>query len=227
MTAWSRLIACLLLVGGSAVFAAERIEPVGTWRCVLYGHPALGDERVLMQIDPDGGTSIVRLSAETGGRWSPMSQWERRRNRIYFEDGRTGRRFEADLDRESFGGRWETVSSNGGWWCTPFAGDVSALPRSDFFSDTRLMPPLIPRTMATPFYPRQAIREAKEGRAVVCFMVDSSGAINQPEILELSDDVFRYSTLRALERSNYVGWEDSTTSRPGCRSFIYRLDSIY
>ena len=88
------------------------------------------------------------------------------------------------------------------------------------------MPPLIPQRMATPRYPREAIRNAKQGRAVTCFFVDADGVIIDPQIVELSDEVFRAPTLEALERSRYRSLSDGTVARPGCRSFIYRLDSV-
>jgi hypothetical protein len=87
------------------------------------------------------------------------------------------------------------------------------------------VPPLIPDISATPTYPRQAIRDAKEGRAVACFLVDASGAIIDPEILELTDEVFRYPTMVALYRSRYFPW--GTLPRPGCRSYLYQLDAAY
>jgi hypothetical protein len=50
--------------------------------------------------------------------------------------------------------------------------------------------------------------------------------IVRPEIVELSDEIFRAPTLAALERSQYLGWEDQGLVRPGCRTYIYRLDAL-
>ena len=113
------------------------------------------------------------------------------------------------------------------WFIWQAANRDELLPREPVAVENSVMPPLIPTTMGTPFYPRQAIREAKEGRAVVCFEVNSAGHISNPEFLELSDEVFRHSTLGALQRSRYKGWNDPTIVRPACRSFQYFLDSIY
>ena len=77
--------------------------------------------------------------------------------------------------------------------------------------------------MATPRYPRQAIREAREGRVVICFEVDPSGQVQAPEFIELSDEIFRASSLDALMSSSYQPLTGSgrTSPRPACRSFIY------
>jgi hypothetical protein len=88
------------------------------------------------------------------------------------------------------------------------------------------MPPLLPSLTATPRYPVQAIRDAKQGRALSCFFVDASGYIVQPEIIELSDEIFRQPILNALARSRYQTLEDASVLRPGCRSFIFKLDQI-
>ncbi len=83
--------------------------------------------------------------------------------------------------------------------------------------------------MATPTFPRQAIREAQEGRVVVCFVVEPSGEIFDPEFVELSHELFRATSLDALRRSRYQSWDPRTDggARPACRSFIYRLDYKY
>ena len=83
--------------------------------------------------------------------------------------------------------------------------------------------------MATPRYPRQAIREAREGRVVICFEVDPSGQVQAPEFIELSDEIFRATSLDALMTSSYQPLTGSgrNSPRPACRSFIYRLDQIY
>ena len=39
------------------------------------------------------------------------------------------------------------------------------------------MPPVLPIVTATPRYPVEAIREAKQGRVVTCFLVDAAGTI--------------------------------------------------
>jgi hypothetical protein len=87
------------------------------------------------------------------------------------------------------------------------------------------VPPLVPDVSATPTYPREAIRDAKEGRAVACFFVAAGGDIVDPVILELSDEVFRYPTMVALYGSRYYRGDKS--GRPGCRSYMYQLDAVF
>ena len=77
--------------------------------------------------------------------------------------------------------------------------------------------------MVSPSYPREAIKEAKEGRAIVCFLVDASGAVRDPELLELSDPIFATPTLQAIERSRYRPATRSDVMRPGCRHYLYEL----
>jgi hypothetical protein len=56
--------------------------------------------------------------------------------------------------------------------------------------------------------------------------VDANGYIVNPELIELSDEVFRQPILNALARSRYQTWSDERVMRPGCRSFIFKLDEI-
>jgi hypothetical protein len=200
------------------------IDPVGTWSCVVYGHPAFGDERVLVQIAPDGTAAISRNTADGDRLWDALSNWLVDDDEISFSDSRTGRQFSADLRRATLGGGWRTFTLVGGWWCTSL--DDAAYANVLVRPMEELMPPLVPVRTATPSYPVQAIREAKEGRAVTCFFVDSQGWVVQPEIIEISDEIFRAPTLSALARSQYLGWEQTGTLRPGCRTYIYRLDMI-
>ena len=199
------------------------IDPVGTWSCVVYGHPAFGDEHVLMRIAAAGNAAISRKNDGGERLWDPLSSWLVDDDEITFSDSRTGRQFKADLRRPTLGGGWRTVTLVGGWWCTSL--DDAAYAGLLVRPIEELMPPLVPVRTATPSYPVQAIRDAKQGRAVTCFFVDEDGQIVQPEIIELSDEVFRAPTLAALARSRYLAW-DQPIMRPGCRTYIYRLDTI-
>jgi hypothetical protein len=60
---------------------------------------------------------------------------------------------------------------------------------------------------------------------VTCFLVDAAGSIIEPEIIELSDEIFREPTLWALSRSRYEPRE-SDTLRPSCRSYTFSLDRL-
>lgn len=225
----------LMLVGlvclqPPAADSAEFLEPDGIWACLMYGHTRLGDERQLLRFRADGRTDTARPRADGFRIWMPLTEWTARRHRLTFADPRTGREFEGDLRRTTLGGTWNTTMLNGGWWCAAMGEDAQlehafdSLERSNTWD---LMPPLVANLLATPSYPRQAIRDGKEGRAVACYLVDSAGAIREPDLVELSDEVFRATTLRALRGSTYQGWSGEMAFRPGCRVFSYQLDTVY
>lgn len=206
------------------------IDPRRTWSCVLYGNPALGDERVLLNFAPDRSTLMAKPSADADRPWIPFSQWSIEDEMLSFSDSRSGREFQANLRRSTLGGEWRTLNLLGGWWCSEAAEEVelSIFADTDDGSRTMLVP-LIPARMATPSYPRQAIREATEGRVVICFEVESSGRVLNPEFVELSDEIFRASSLDALMSSSYQPWSESSNMlmRPACRSFVYSLEYAF
>jgi hypothetical protein len=210
-----------------------QLDPVGTWRCVVYGHPTFGDERVVLSFAPDQSARIARSADGGTPTWSPMSRWQVENGLMSFADTRTGRKFTADLERETLSGEWRTLSQLGGWWCA--ASDADEGPGVDILStvgESETGEPtkrLIPYIMATPTFPRRAVRQAKEGRVVLCFVVEPSGEIFEPEFVELSDEIFRATSLDALMRSRYQPWDPRADggARPACRSFIYRLDYRY
>jgi hypothetical protein len=200
------------------------VDPVGIWNCVVYGHPDFGDERVYLSFTADGGAQVARQLDDGVHAWEALPGWyEGRRDEMTFRDPHTGREFEGDLSRETLGGSWRTLTLIGGWWCTPT--EAAVIPKPDPKKRAKPLPPLMPAMTATPRYPLQAIRDAKQGKAVTCFFVDASGAIVQPEIIELSDEIFRDPILKALSNSRYQGWDDSRVLRPGCRSYIFKLDA--
>lgn len=202
---------------------AERerlVDPVGVWNCLVYGRPAIADERLFFKLSSDGSTAVLRLREGHGARWRPIADWRRHRKTIAFEDATRGRAFEADLAKPTLGGAWHDPTREGGWWCTRIRG-VSV--GRDASGASAWLSELLPAVTAAPQYPSEAIREAKEGRAVGCFAVRSSGEIVDPVVVEVSDEVFRAPTLVALARSRYRGWDDDEIVRPDCRSFIFRL----
>ena len=201
-----------------------KLDPVGTWTCVVYGHPAFGDERVLLDIARNGSLRVARLENGDISSWFPLRRWEIEDATLTFTDSRSGRDYEADLTRSTLGGNWRTLTLLGGWWCTPT--DFVAAPTVGNVQPEDLMPPLLPSLTATPVYPLKAIRDAKQGRAVSCFVVDADGYVVKPELVELSDEIFRAPILSALARSRYQPWSDERVLRPGCRSFIFRLDPL-
>jgi len=200
------------------------LEPVGTWSCVVYGHPAFGDERVLLDVARDGS---VRAAHERDGEISPwvsLTTWYVDDATMTFTDLHDGRRYEADLTFETLGGKWRTPTLLGGWWCS--RGEPGLGPKLEKAKLETSMPPLLPSFTATPIYPIKAIREAKQGRAVSCFFVDPDGNVRQPEIVELSDEIFRAPILNALARSRYQPLPGENALRPGCRTFVFRLEPL-
>ena len=180
------------------------VEPVGLWNCVVYGHPAFGDERIYLSFEDDGAAQLARQDENGMRPWEALPGWFVERDEMTFRDPRTGREFHADLSRTTLGGDWRTPTLIGGWWCT--AMDPALIKAPDTTKRAKPLPRLVPAMTATPRYPLQAIREAKQGKAVTCFLVDASGEIVQPEIIELSDEVFRAPILAALSHSRYQGW---------------------
>ena len=204
--------------------AVPSLDPVGTWNCVVYGHPAFGDERLLLNVLRDGSTQVARLLDGEISAWIPLTHWEIEDATLTFTDSRSGRDYHADLTRTTLGGSWRTLTLLGGWWCSPT--DFVAAPTIEQAKSENWMPPLLPSLTATPVYPIKAIRDAKQGRAVSCFFVNADGYVVQPEFVELSDEIFRTPILNALARSRYEAWPDERLLRPGCRSFIFRLDPL-
>ncbi len=172
-------LACLPS-GGSAQSTAKAaaLDPVGVWRCVLYGNPAVDDERALLRFAPDGSAHIARSSAQNAPAWVRISDWQSVDGELTFSDSRTGRRFEADLDQTRLKGEWRAQNLVGGWWCSQADSESGAgidiLSRADS-TEAESMRRLIPEVMATPTYPIQAVREARKGRVVLCFIVEPTG----------------------------------------------------
>ena len=175
--------------------ARDDVDPVGTWSCVVWGHPDFGDERVLLNFDPRGVARLARIENDAVPAWSGLTPWITEDRAMKFSDPRTGRQYTADLRRDNLGGSWRTLTATGGWWCA--VSDVDVVPETTQ-ERAAALPPVLPLVTATPRYPIEAIRLAKQGRVVTCFLVDATGAILEPEIIELSDEVFREPILVAL-----------------------------
>lgn len=224
---WLRRVAAVLPIAylacaGQSASAAGVINPIGTWTCVVWGHPEFGDERVLFNFAQGGIARLARIEAEAVPAWSGLTPWVKEDREMRFSDPRTGRQFTADLRRDNLGGTWRTLTATGGWWCSQ--SDVEVIPET-IEARAAALPPVLPLVTATPRYPIQAIREAKQGRVVTCFLVNSAGLIVDPEIIELSDEIFREPILVALDRSRYEP-RQSDTLRPSCRSYTFSLDRL-
>ena len=222
-----RSIAATVLVSSLAcgletASAARGIDPVGSWSCVVWGHPEFGDERVLFNFAPQGIARLARIESAAVPSWSGLTPWIEDGRMLRFSDPRTGRQYTADLRRDNLGGNWRTLTQTGGWWCA--SSDVVVVPETNE-ARAEALPPVLPRVTATPRYPIEAIRQAKQGRVVTCFLVDSEGLIVDPEFIELSDEIFREPILTALRRSRYEARE-SDTLRPSCRSYTFTLDRL-
>lgn len=224
---WSRSVAGAifggwLLVAGQMAHAARGTDPIGTWSCVVWGHPQFGDERVLLNFAPQGVARLARVENEAVPAWSGLTPWITQNRELRFSDPRTGRQYTADLRRDSLGGTWRTLTTTGGWWCA--VSDVEVVPET-VEGRAAALPPVVPLVTATPRYPIEAIRAAKQGRVVTCFLVDAAGLIIEPEIIEISDEIFREPILTALSRSRYEP-RDSDLPRPSCRSYTFTLDRL-
>jgi len=217
-------VAVGLAIASQAASAARgEIDPVGTWSCVVWGHPEFGDERMLFNFGASGVARLARIENDAVPAWSGSIPWIREARQMRFNDPRTGRQYTADLRRDNLGGSWRTLTTTGGWWCA--VSDVEAVPETTE-QRAAALPPVLPLVTATPRYPIAAIRQAKQGRVVTCFLVDATGGIVAPEIIELSDEVFREPILVALRRSRYEAREADPALRPSCRSYTFSLDKL-
>lgn len=202
-----------------------RIDPVGVWNCLMYG--PFADQRFYLRFTAQGATEIARITDVAQRRWVTLGEWRETRGRLRIRDEANEREFFADLERPTLGGVWSAPARIGGWWCAPVSYE-----QYEFAADRRppgagaLMAVLVPAVMATPSYPRQAIRDAKEGRAVSCFLVDGRGEVSMPDVIELTDEVFRAPTLDAVTKSSYRGLADENVLLPACRTFTFELQAI-
>ncbi len=221
--ALSMAVAALALAPPAAA-RHKSLDPVGTWSCVIYGRPEFGEERVVFNFADDGTVNVAQDDGKHAAEWTPLSAWTEHDGELRFTDARSGREYSGDLSRDSLGGGWRTFTLVGGWWCSPV--DATTLPPVVPRARAPVYPPLIPVLTVTPAYPIQAIRTAKQGLAVTCFLVDADGRVVRPDVIELSDEIFRAPILAALQRSRYRGWDNRSELRPGCRSYVFTLESV-
>jgi len=134
---------------------------VGAWSCVIYGHPAFGDERMLFHFGADGSAQLAREVEQKISAWTPMSHWTARRRRASaFSDPHTRPAISRRPAARDVGGSWRAFTLIGGWWCSELDG--AAVPAVEKLEPLAVMPPLNPSVTSTPQYPLQAIRDAKQ-----------------------------------------------------------------
>lgn len=199
---------------------AHAAELLGVWTCTMYGEST--EQRFFLRLAADGGIWMARVAEADDGVWRDIGTWRRSRTRLMFEDAWNGRSFRAGVDREELGGLWSSFRDRGGWWCAampaiPFAPADGPPPAN------RLLHAPVPAIMASPSYPRRAIREATEGRAVTCFVVKGTGEILRPAVVESTHEIFHEPALAAVAVSRYRSWGDEHASLPACRSFTFEL----
>lgn len=163
-------------------------------------------------------------------------RYRRARNTVFRDGGlsfsdRERRRFEGVMDdSEALSGSWRRQEENGSWWCAPSSGRVTEIaPEGERRRSLPNVSMPAPAQMRVPRYPRTAIREALEGRVVVCFKVDPEGQIKEPRIVERSHPIFEAPALDALNHSYYKPWdrESEPVDRPACRTYRFELDPNY
>jgi hypothetical protein len=136
------LCIALLAIGWETASAARGdVDPIGTWSCVVWGHPEFGDERVLMSFAPQGVARLARIENVAVPSWSGLTPWIAASRELTFSDPRTGRQYTADLRRDNLGGTWRTLTATGGWWCA--VSDVEVVPET-VEERAEALPPVLP-----------------------------------------------------------------------------------
>lgn len=219
-------LAAVLFASFPAIEAAALSAPEGLWTCIVYGATSRPDGRMTLLLTPAASTHVTSLAVDSTA-WRQVGDWVVRRRSLSFLDARLGREYTANLRYATLGGVWESLSEEGGWWCARRPEDpVGAALNVRGSAPEFLVRPLVPDSMASPRYPLRAIQEAREGEVVVCFLVDPSGMIRDPQVVASTDAIFETTTINAIERSRYRPTPDQPVDRPGCREFTYTLDMI-
>jgi len=225
-------LALIYLVMGTGWATAQRpvaeigvLDPIGTWNCLIYEEGVETDVALLLRLTEAGYAEVAEV---VQGEWARVSRWRVRDDLLSFVDERNGRRFQAGLRGMTLAGLWRSKDATGEWWCSPLALEGPVTVRAPADSGGHFPLPK-PELMVAPKYPLRAIREAREGKVVVCFKVDAEGRILEPRIVELSHPIFKDPTLDALLRSRYAPWAAGRgrPARPGCRSYRYELMQVY
>ena len=85
-----------------------------------------------------------------------------------------------------------------------------------------------PARTTFPKYPRIARRDRIEGKATVCFTIDTRGRIHNARIREASHRIFRRPALRAMRASTFeaLGPGEVLERSRTCRTYRFRLEPI-
>ena len=94
------IAAVCFVLGGEEAGAARGTDPVGTWSCVVWGHPEFGDERVLFNFAPEGVARLARIETDAVPSWTGLTPWVTADREMRFSDPRTGRHTIAPFDRD-------------------------------------------------------------------------------------------------------------------------------
>lgn len=87
------------------------------------------------------------------------------------------------------------------------ASDCAGQPPADCpggDGDDPSVPEPRPLELVSPAYPSRAQRLEQDGRVVVCFTVDESGAVREPVVVSSSDTLFNDPVLQAISASRFL-----------------------
>ena len=213
---------------GAVAQNVESIFPAGVWSCLVIAPRGVTEESLLYRFEAG---APVAVASDLGGEepmWRKLTIPRIDGYTVFFQEPGADRRFEGRFDGDSITGLWRSTGAVGEWWCAPVDAPELKGERAANAEKARFPFPKATR-LATPRYPREAIRGALEGRVVTCFKVDASGRIFDPVVLEQSDPIFREPTLVALSQSNFAPWPDGADEppRPACRTYTFRLEREY
>jgi TonB family protein len=80
-----------------------------------------------------------------------------------------------------------------------------------------------PLELVSPAYPSRAQRLEQDGRVVVCFTVDESGAVREPVVVSSSDTLFNDPVLQAIAASRFLPAESDgqPVKSTACRTYRF------
>ena len=105
------------------------------------------------------------------------------------------------------------------------AGTTSIEPAQTENVSTPEIPP-VPIVMATPDYPKKAIRPAIGGMVTACFTVNKRGRVRDVVIVQSSNEVFKKPVLKAARKSSFKPAMDQKkpVETQICRTYRFSLE---